>query len=303
MCSEQQPSPTLSWRAGRRGRPTALVVVEVGLGHPAFRAAAAHHETTRVVGVGRDGEAAVRRPAPAGSRPPLRHHRRQRVLVGGHHPHNAKVSSRKPSCVGGHLRTPTSRAARCRAHEVGELAPPGTSILLSTTARGRSAGRRAWCRSARRAGGPPTQPPARQCHRVATGFDRAQSITCTRTAQRLDVAQEVQAQPATGGCAGDQAGHVGDSERRVHGRHHAEVGDQRGERVVRDLRLGRRDRRHERGFARRGEADQPHVGDGFQPRVRARLPCSPSSAKPGPRRWARDASAALPRPPRRPPRR
>ena len=43
-----------------------------------------------------------------------------------------------------------------------------------------------------------------------------------------------------------------------------EVGRQRGERVVGDLGFGRRDRRHQRGFAGRRKPDQADVGDGLE---------------------------------------
>ncbi len=58
---------------------------------------------------------------------------------------------------------------------------------------------------------------------------------------------------------------------------------QRGERVVGDLRPGRRQRRDQRRLARRREPDQPDVGDDRSSSTRSRAsPGSPSSAKPGP---------------------
>ena len=65
--------------------------------------------------------------------------------------------------------------------------------------------------------------------------------------------------PAQAG-ARDQARHVGHDELDVAGLDHAEVRDQGGERVVGDLRPGRRHRRDQRGLAGIGEADQPDVG-------------------------------------------
>ena len=48
------------------------------------------------------------------------------------------------------------------------------------------------------------------------------------------------------------------------GLHHAQVRHQGGERVVGDLRLGRRDDRDQRRLAGRREADQPDVGDALE---------------------------------------
>ncbi|CFE56865.1 Uncharacterised protein [Mycobacterium tuberculosis] len=80
----------------------------------------------------------------------------------------------------------------------------------------------------------------------------------------LDVPQKVQPQTTAPGCARDQPRHVGDGERVLASRDHTEVGHQGGERVVGDLRLGRRNRRHQRGFAGRRKPDQADVGDGLE---------------------------------------
>ncbi len=61
--------------------------------------------------------------------------------------------------------------------------------------------------------------------------------------------------------ARNQTRHVGHREGILAGRDHTQVGNQRGEGIVGDLGLGRRDDRHQRGLARRREADQPDVGD------------------------------------------
>ncbi len=55
-------------------------------------------------------------------------------------------------------------------------------------------------------------------------------------------------------------GHVGHGVGGVPGHHHAQVGDQRGERVVRDLGAGPGDGGDQGGLAGAGEADQPDVG-------------------------------------------
>ena len=243
-----------------------LVVVEVGLGHPALRAAAANHETTGVVGVGRDGEAAVVDRHRPDHRPP-RHHRRQRVLVGGHHPpqREGQLAQTFPG-HGGHLEHRPAALLDVGAHEVGELSRLGHVDLVEHHRTGpvREVAERGVALQSRPVGRQLGLQRVNVRYRVATGFHCGAIDHVDENRAALDVTEKVQAQPATGGCAGDQAGHVGDGEGVLPGRHHAEVGDQRGERVVSDLRLGRRDRRHERGFARRGEADQPHVGDGFQ---------------------------------------
>ncbi|CKS70097.1 Uncharacterised protein [Mycobacterium tuberculosis] len=80
----------------------------------------------------------------------------------------------------------------------------------------------------------------------------------------LDVPQKVQPQTTAPGCARDQPRHVGDGERVLASRDYTEVGHQGGERVVGDLRLGRRNRRHQRGFAGRRKPDQADVGDGLE---------------------------------------
>jgi len=66
----------------------------------------------------------------------------------------------------------------------------------------------------------------------------------------------------------DEAGHIGDDEGLLlrllaHG-DHAEVGLESGEGVVGDLGFGGGDARDERGLARIGIADQPHIGQQLQ---------------------------------------
>src|SRR5665647_3943988 len=77
----------------------------------------------------------------------------------------------------------------------------------------------------------------------------------------LDVAQELQAKTLALAGARDEAGHVGDGEPGGTGLHDAEIGHQRGERVVRDLGPGRRHRRDQARLAGAGEADQRDVRD------------------------------------------
>ncbi len=77
----------------------------------------------------------------------------------------------------------------------------------------------------------------------------------------LDVAQERVAQALALGRTLDEARDVGEHELMVLEAHDTEVRFERGERVVRDLRLRRAHRRDERGLARVREADQRGVGE------------------------------------------
>ena len=119
--------------------------------------------------------------------------------------------------------------------------------------------------------------------------------------------------PRPSDAPGNEPGHVGDGERvdrprplarpARHGLHDTEVGRQRGERVVGDLRLGRGQDRHQRRLARRREADQPDVGDGLQLQDElALLAGLAEQGKTGALR-ALEASAAFPSPHDRPARR
>ena len=100
--------------------------------------------------------------------------------------------------------------------------------------------------------------------RVAAGLDGGGVDDVHQRGAALDVAQEVVAEAAALAGALDQAGHVGDGERRVAGGDHAEVGDQRRERVVGDLGPGPRDRGDQAGLAGAREADQADVGDDLE---------------------------------------
>ena len=63
----------------------------------------------------------------------------------------------------------------------------------------------------------------------------------------------------------DEAGDVGDDERLIVIRaHDAQVGDQRRERIVRNLRLGRADDRDQRRLAGVWQADDSDIGDQLQ---------------------------------------
>ncbi len=80
----------------------------------------------------------------------------------------------------------------------------------------------------------------------------------------LEVTQEVETEPLALARTGNETGHVGNGERGLTARDDPEVRHQRRERVVGDLRLSRRQHRHERRLSRAGEPDQADVRDGLQ---------------------------------------
>nr|BFF11553.1 hypothetical protein GCM10025699_28560 [Microbacterium flavescens] len=100
--------------------------------------------------------------------------------------------------------------------------------------------------------------------RVATGIERGAVEDVHQRGAALDVAEELEAQALALARALDEAGNVGDGEPDFSRLHDAEVGVQRGERVVGDLRPRGRDGRDQTGLAGRGEADQSHIGHGLQ---------------------------------------
>ena len=99
---------------------------------------------------------------------------------------------------------------------------------------------------------------------VAVGFERGAVDHVRDDLGAFDVAQEFEAEALALGCAGDQAGHVGDRVACVAGHDDAKVRHERRERIVGDLRLGGADGGDEAGFAGRREADERHVGDGLE---------------------------------------
>ena len=100
--------------------------------------------------------------------------------------------------------------------------------------------------------------------RVAAGLERRAVDHVHQHRAPLDVPEEVQPQATALGGARDQPRHVGDGEDLLPRGDHAQLRDERGERVVGDLRPGRRQRRDQRRLARRREPDQPDVGDRAQ---------------------------------------
>ena len=131
--------------------------------------------------------------------------------------------------------------------------PSGTSILLSATRRGRS-----------------SRPPydASSCSitsRSSTGLRPgsmvAVSITCTMAAHRSTWRRNSWPRPRPSLAPSIRPGTSATVYVVSPARDHAEVGDQRGERVVGDLGPGPRDRGDQARLAGAGEADQPDVGD------------------------------------------
>ena len=76
----------------------------------------------------------------------------------------------------------------------------------------------------------------------------------------LDVAQELMAQTLALARALNEAGNVGDNVGILAGTHHAQVGHERGKRVIGDLGAGSAHARDERGLAHRGKAHERGVG-------------------------------------------
>ncbi len=165
----------------------------------------------------------------------------------------AKDSSRSPSWLAAEtVRTCSPRASKSWQDDVGEVAAVGDVDLVERDQPGpvrQAAVRRQLVLDHVEVG-----------DRVAPGLHGGGVDDVDQRGAPLDVAQEVVAEAAALAGALDEAGDVGDGEGGVAGRDHAEVGHQRGERVVGDLRPRPRQRRDEAGLAGAGEADQPDVG-------------------------------------------
>src|SRR6056297_3909171 len=80
----------------------------------------------------------------------------------------------------------------------------------------------------------------------------------------LDVLEEFQPQTLALTSPGDQAGDIGHSEDDVVDTHHTEVGHQRGEGVVSDLRSRRRQRGDQTRLTGTGETHESDIGNGLQ---------------------------------------
>ena len=118
--------------------------------------------------------------------------------------------------------------------------------------------------------------------RVAARFEGGAVDDVSQHGAALDVAEELQAQPAAEVGAGDQPRDVRDGEPHLAGRDDSEVRDEGGERVVRDLRSRRREHRDQRGLPRRGEPDEGDVGERLQLEDDVeRVPRLPEQGEPG----------------------
>ncbi|PQM47753.1 hypothetical protein C1Y40_02032 [Mycobacterium talmoniae] len=223
-----------------------LVVVEIGLVDPAFGPGPVHHKaavTVRFHGEPGlvDGDRADHRPA--------RHRRRLGGTVGRDHlPQRERQRPQPVPGDGGHLEhRPAAGGRDVVADELGEFPRVGHVNLVEHHRPG--------------AFGEVTQrriPLQRRLIGGQFGFQRV-DVGDRVTARlgggavddmhqhraALDVPQKVQPQPAPGRGTRDQAGHVGDGEGVLTGRHHPQVRHQGGERVVGDLGFGRRNRGHQ----------------------------------------------------------
>ena len=102
-------------------------------------------------------------------------------------------------------------------------------------------------------------------HGVHPLIKRGQINNVQQQARALQMAQKLVAQ--TGPFRGplDQAGDVGHHKTLLRrNAHHAQIGVQRGERVVGNLGAGVGNRRDKGGFARIGHAQQAHIGQHFE---------------------------------------
>jgi hypothetical protein len=99
---------------------------------------------------------------------------------------------------------------------------------------------------------------------IALGLQRGAVDDVCEHRGALDVPQEVQAQTLALRRPGDQSGHVGDGEDAMADIDHTEVRLQRGEGVVSDLRLRRRQNADQGGLTGRGESDESDVRHGLQ---------------------------------------
>jgi hypothetical protein len=108
---------------------------------------------------------------------------------------------------------------------------------------------------------------------AAHGFPGGDGVLAGRVdemqegARALDMAEEAVAEADALMRALDQAGNVGNDEFALVDAHDAELRMQRGEGIVGDLGLGRGDRREKRRLAGVRQADQPGIGDQFQPQA------------------------------------
>ena len=171
----------------------------------------------------------------------------------------AKPSSRSPSWVAAE----TSRTRRPWASSSGRTISAssrasGTSILLMATTRVRSVSGRPPSASSTTYAASSASIACRSLSGSRPGLEGGGVDDVDEHGAPLDVTQELQPEAAALARARDQARHVGDGEPLAARLDHAEVGHQRGERVVGDL--GPR-RRHRGDQARLAGAREAHEGD------------------------------------------
>ena len=206
----------------------------------------------------------------------------------------ANDSSRSPPRVAALTgNTCSPRASRSAVTISASSRASGTSTLLRATIRGRSSSPPYAASSA--------SITSRSVSGSRPGSMVAASMTCTSTLHRSTWRRNSRPRPLPSLAPGIRPGHVGDGEADLAGLDDAEVGHQRGERVVGDLRPGRATSRRRGWTCRRsGSPTSATSATVLSSRTTSPpSPGSPSSAKPGALRRA-EASAALPSPPRPP---
>ena len=135
---------------------------------------------------------------------------------------------------------------------------------------------------------------------VARGIEQRCAVEqVDEQARALDVAQEAVAEPDAVARALDQAGDVRHHEAALVEGDHAEVREERGERVVGDARARGGDAAQQRGLAGVGQTDQPDVREQLEREAHAPRPAGLArrgvvGRLPGRRREARVAAAAAP---------
>ncbi len=178
----------------------------------------------------------------------------------------AKTTSRQPSPLTAAIANtgPFQRYAFTNALTRASRSSAGTrSSLFSTSQRGFVVERRVVALEL-------VDDRARVADRIGVRIERREVDDVQQEARALQVAQEPVAEARAVGGALDQAGNVGDDEAAVRvGAHDAEVGRERRERIVGDLRPRRRHRADERALAGVGHAEQADVGQHLELELQA----------------------------------
>src|SRR5690625_3377480 len=243
-----------------------LVVGEVRLRHPPLRLGAAHLVEDAVVPVaGGDGEAGV----VDGTRAqddPGRLGGRGGGAGGGHETGQREGQGAQPFVGGGgDFVDGQSAGLQLGPHELGQLPRLGHVHLVEhDDARPLRQRRQPGGGEVGGVGGQLGLDRVEVAERVAVRLEGGAVEDVDDDGAALDVPQEVQPQPPPLARAGDEPGDVGHGVALLAGLDDAEVGHQRGEGVVGDLRAGGGHGRDEAGLARAGEADERDVRDALQ---------------------------------------